>query len=74
MKRAVAITLAMLAMSASPRHAGAQAANLTDLWKQGKPAFGVYAPNENPGPRGQAPRPAVYTREGAERLAGQPAL
>jgi 2-keto-3-deoxy-L-rhamnonate aldolase RhmA len=72
MKRRVAITLAMVAMSASPRHAGAQAANLTDLWKQGKPAFGVYAPNENPGPRGQAPRPAVYTREGAERLAANP--
>src|SRR4030095_7650593 len=46
-----------------------------DLWAQGKPAFGVYAPNENPGPRGQRgqlPPPAVYTREGGEELAGDP--
>ena len=46
-----------------------------DLWAQGKPAFGVYAPNENPGPRGQRgqpPPPAVYTREGGERLAVNP--
>jgi 2-keto-3-deoxy-L-rhamnonate aldolase RhmA len=70
MKRMVAITIAMMAMTAP--HASAQAANVIDLWKQGKPAFGVYAPNENPGPRGQAPRPAVYTREGAEKLAANP--
>jgi 2-keto-3-deoxy-L-rhamnonate aldolase RhmA len=46
-----------------------------DLWMQGKPAFGVYAPNENPagrGQRGQPPPPAVYTREGAEKLAANP--
>ena len=48
-----------------------------DLWAQGKPAFGVYAPNEHPGPRGedarghrgQPPQPAVYTRGGGETLA-----
>ena len=38
----------------------------------GKPAFGIYAPNENAGPRGQGPRPAVYTREGGEKLAMNP--
>jgi 4-hydroxy-2-oxoheptanedioate aldolase len=43
-----------------------------DLWAQGKAAFGVYAPNENPGPRGQPPQPAVYTREGGEKLAMNP--
>jgi 2-keto-3-deoxy-L-rhamnonate aldolase RhmA len=46
-----------------------------DLWAQGKPAFGVYAPNENPGPRGQRgqlPQPAVYTRGGGETLAMNP--
>ena len=46
-----------------------------DLWAQGKPAFGVYAPNENPWPRGQRgqpPQPAVYTREGGEKLAMNP--
>ena len=25
-----------------------------DLWAQGKPAFGVYAPNEHPGPEASA--------------------
>src|SRR4029434_1512516 len=43
-----------------------------DLWQQGKPAFGIYAPNENPGPRGEVPRPAVYTRAGGEKLAMNP--
>ena len=48
---------------------------LVELWAQGKPAFGVYAPNENPGPRGprgQPPQPAIYTREGGEKLAMNP--
>jgi beta-lactamase class D/2-keto-3-deoxy-L-rhamnonate aldolase RhmA len=48
---------------------------LVELWAQGKPAFGVYAPNENPGPRGQRgqpPQPAVYTRAGGEKLAMNP--
>jgi beta-lactamase class D len=27
---------------------------LVDLWARGKPAFGIYVPNENPGPRGAA--------------------
>jgi 2-keto-3-deoxy-L-rhamnonate aldolase RhmA len=43
-----------------------------DLWQSGKPAFGIYAPNENAGPRGQGPRPAVYTRDGGEKLAMNP--
>lgn len=47
----------------------ADATNVIDLWKQGKPAFGVYAPNENPEPRS---RPAVYTRDGGEKLAMNP--
>ena len=48
---------------------------LAELWARGKPAFGVYAPNENPGARGargQPPQPAVYTREGGEKLAMNP--
>ena len=52
--------------------AAAHANTVIDLWKQGKPAFGVYAPNENPAARGQEPRPPVYTREGGERLAMNP--
>jgi 2-keto-3-deoxy-L-rhamnonate aldolase RhmA len=49
-----------------------QGAGVIDLWERGKPAFGIYAPNENAGPRGQGPRPAVYTREGGEKLAMNP--
>jgi 2-keto-3-deoxy-L-rhamnonate aldolase RhmA len=59
------------AATAQPAHQNA----VIDLWAAGKPAFGVYAPNENPGPRGQRgqpPQPSVYTREGGERLAINP--
>ena len=57
-------------VSAQP--APARTHGLVELWAQGKPAFGVYAPNENPGPRGQPPQPAVYTRAGGEKLALNP--
>ena len=64
------------AAQASPteksRESGSRRSLAIDLWKQSKPAFGVYAPNENPGPRGQGPRPAVYTREGGGKLAMNP--
>jgi len=58
-----------------PPQAAAPSHGLVELWAQGKPAFGVYAPNENPGPRGQRgqpPQPAVYTRAGGEKLAMNP--
>jgi hypothetical protein len=57
--------------TAGPAGQGAHPA-VIDLWMSGKPAFGIYAPNENPGARGQGPRPAVYTREGGEKLAMNP--
>lgn len=62
-------------------------AQVLDLWKQGKVAFGVYAPNENaparpsgggPGgagaPAGQRPPqpPPLYTAGGGEKLAMNP--
>jgi 2-keto-3-deoxy-L-rhamnonate aldolase RhmA len=65
---AAAIVAAPIAISAQP----SQRSPIFDLWAQGKPAFGIYAPNENPGPRGQGPRPAAYTREGGEKLAQNP--
>ena len=46
--------------------------DMFDLWSRTKPAFGIYAPNENPGPRGEGPRKAVYTRAGGEKLAANP--
>ena len=70
MKRMVVTVATGLAMVAT--YANAQTTSVIELWKQGKPAFGVYAPNENPGPRGQGPRPAVYTRDGGEKLAANP--
>lgn len=73
MTRVVAAFAAVIgAVTCAASGAAAQSAGIVDLWTQGKPAFGVYAPNENPGPRGGAPRPAVYTREGAEKLAANP--
>jgi beta-lactamase class D len=59
----------------STQSAPGRSHGLVELWAQGKAAFGVYAPNENPGPRGQRgqpPQPAVYTREGGEKLAMNP--
>lgn len=65
----------------APRGIHAQHAHhnpVIDLWAKGTPAFGVYAPNENPAPRPApgAPRDpmpkAVYTRAGGEKLAMSP--
>jgi 2-keto-3-deoxy-L-rhamnonate aldolase RhmA len=74
--RRLVIICAVILGSASSLWAQQKHQNaIIDLWAQGKPAFGVYAPNENPGPRGQRgqpPQPAVYTREGGEKLAMNP--
>jgi 2-keto-3-deoxy-L-rhamnonate aldolase RhmA len=74
--RRLLIVLAVMVSSVSAAAAQAGHRNaVLDLWAAGKPAFGVYAPNENPGPRGergQPPQPAVYTREGGEKLAMNP--
>jgi 2-keto-3-deoxy-L-rhamnonate aldolase RhmA len=71
------IACVMIAMTGMATGASAQThrSAVLDLWAQGKPAFGVYAPNERPGQRGQRGQPgepAVYTREGAEKLAKNP--
>jgi 2-keto-3-deoxy-L-rhamnonate aldolase RhmA len=49
-------------------------APVIDLWAQGKAAFGVFVPNENPAPRerGAPPPKAIYSREGGEKLAVNP--
>lgn len=62
--------VSMMPLSAQTRHEN----QVIDLWMEGKPAFGVYAPNENPAPRvpGTPPPPAVYTKEGGEKLAMNP--
>ena len=61
MKRAV-LTLGLLFAVASAAHA-----QVLDVWKTGKPAFGVYAPSESE--RGQPPK---YTPEGAAKVAANP--
>ncbi len=47
-----------------------------DLWTAGKPAFGVFVPNENPQrfERGQPPPKGIYTKEGGAKLAANPLL
>ena len=60
-----------------PSAAGAQTRHaVLDLWNAGKPAFGVFVPNENPQPfeRGQPPPKGIYTQEGGARLAANPQL
>ena len=49
-------------------------APVIDLWAQGKAAFGIFVPNENPAPRerGAPPPKAIYTRAGGETLAMNP--
>jgi 2-keto-3-deoxy-L-rhamnonate aldolase RhmA len=68
-----ALVTAVPALEAQRKHDNA----VIDLWTQGKPAFGVFVPNESTTPRGQGGRgaerpPAVYTREGGEKLAMNP--
>jgi len=60
MKR-VLLSLALLFI------ASAANAQVIDVWKTGKPAFGIYAPSE--AERGQPPR---YTPEGAAKVAANP--
>ena len=49
-----------------------------ELWSEGQPAFGLYAPNEREDPRQRGPDgrplPAVYTVAGAESLGANPLL
>lgn len=51
----------------------ADSPGLVALWEEGRPAFGVFVPDERPrgeGPRGEGLRPApLYTAEGGRRLA-----
>lgn len=61
----VAALTAAIVAGAPPAFAQPSAA--IDLWNQGKVAFGIFVPSADP-----APRSAVYTREGGEKLAANP--
>jgi len=67
---------ALLVLAGATPYARGQAAHkntVIDLWMAGKPAFGVYVPNENPGRRGQPPPPGpAYTKAGGQKLAENP--
>ena len=75
---AASVCLAASSSFAQTKHQNA----VIDLWAQGKPAFGVYAPNERPrdpnapppGPgAGRGPMQApLYTKAGGEKLAMNP--
>lgn len=73
---ALAATIALASVLAAQ---DAASSGVVELWTQGKPAFGVFVPNEAPRPSGGGagspamPRPQpVYTRAGAEKLAANP--
>jgi len=67
---AVALIVTAVPAAAQGRHA------VLDFWAAGKPAFGVFVPNENPQrfERGQPPPKGIYTREGGATLAANPLL
>lgn len=72
----VTVTVVVLAWVApspagSSRQSDAPDGRALALWKQGKVAFGVFVPDENPAPRGPGRTP-VYSREGASKLAANP--
>ncbi len=78
---AAILTTAALSVAGlqAQRESNPRGNTLIDLWSAGKPAFGVFVPNENPVGRGQwrgdpdAPRPKpVYTVSGGEKLAANP--
>jgi hypothetical protein len=71
-KAAICVVSVMLAVASLSAQTGR--APVIDLWAQGKAAFGVFVPNENPAPRerGAPPPKAIYTKEGGEKLAMNP--
>lgn len=73
--RRLATVLAAVWLLTPPSVGAAQGRHaVLDLWTTGKPAFGVYVPNENPERfvRGQPPPKAIYTKEGAAKLGANP--
>lgn len=75
MKLAAVLAAVVLTNTASPSFAQGRHAVL-DLWNAGKPAFGIFVPNENPQrfERGQPPPKGIYTKEGGAKLAANPQL
>jgi 2-keto-3-deoxy-L-rhamnonate aldolase RhmA len=69
------LAAAMFTLLSAPSFAQGRHAVL-DLWNAGKPAFGVFVPNENPQrfEPGQPPPKGIYTKEGGARLAASPQL
>jgi 2-keto-3-deoxy-L-rhamnonate aldolase RhmA len=67
---AAALMLVAVPSFAQGRHAA------LDLWTAGRPAFGVFVPNENPQRfvQGQPPPKGIYTKEGGAKLAANPLL
>jgi 2-keto-3-deoxy-L-rhamnonate aldolase RhmA len=75
--RVVTMVAAVWVAAVSPASAQSRANPLVALWTTGKPAFGVFVPNERPRERRQGSRPtprpvAIYTRAGGQKLAINP--
>lgn len=77
MNRIAALAAAACVSVATSAAAQTGANPLVALWNEGKPAFGIFVPNEKPvaptpGARRQRRPPAVYTTEGGQKLAMSP--
>jgi 2-keto-3-deoxy-L-rhamnonate aldolase RhmA len=72
--------IAIVGLAAEPTAQRKHPTDIIDLWMAGKPAFGVFVPNEAPRPpqgavrpEPSAPRPKpVYTTAGGQKLAANP--
>ena len=73
MKASIA-AVCVLGMAVASTSAQTGRLKVIDLWAEGKAAFGVFVPNENPAPRerGVPPPKAIYTAAGGEKLAMNP--
>lgn len=84
MKRTVLLASALVAgITANPNAQPKHENTVIELWSQGKPAFGVFVPNEAPPSgstgaagatrsRGALRQKPLYTKAGGERLAANP--
>ena len=77
MSERVAAAVAAVLLCASAAQAQGSTNPLVTLWSEGKPAFGIFVPNENQQMPARNERPrerprAVYTREGGQKLAANP--
>ncbi len=75
MTRRLALSLGLIIVVALSSEAAAQRSHqnsVIDLWMAGRPAFGVFVPNEAPRQEGGPRVKPVYTTAGGQKLAANP--